>query len=116
MNASPKTWRSTERYLTYAPSSETEELAWKATGDRLQGPCHLSREDQDRKIWNRKQRTDIGKYSFLHRTIKLWNQLPAEVLATVHCKPHSSRERVRRVITRVCKWVMKCLNKGSEGK
>jgi hypothetical protein len=41
---------------------------------------------------------------------------PAEVLATVSCKPHSSGESVRRVITRVCKWVMKCLKKRSEGK
>jgi hypothetical protein len=29
---------------------------------------------------DRKQRTDIGKYSFLNRTIKNWNQLPAEAL------------------------------------
>jgi len=106
-----KTWCSTERYLTYALSSKTGELAWKATGDRLQEACHLSREDQDRKIWGRKQRTDIRKYSFVHRTIKLWNQLPTEVLATVPCKPHSSRGRVRRVITRVCTWVIKCLKK-----
>jgi len=68
------------KILIYVPSLKTEELAWKATGERLQGSCHLSREDQDRK-----QRTDIGKHSFLHRTIKLWNQLPVEVLATVPC-------------------------------
>ena len=32
--------------------------AWKGTGDKLQGPCYLSREDKD---W---KRTDIGKYFF----------------------------------------------------
>jgi len=30
------------------------------------------------KIRDRKKRTDIGKFSFVNRTIKNWNQLPAE--------------------------------------
>ena len=30
---------------------------------------------------------DIGKYSFVNRTIKNWNQLPAEVLGAFPCKP-----------------------------
>jgi len=72
--------------------------AWKAIGDRLQGPCYLSRDGHDRKIRARKQRTDIGKYCFVNRTIKLWNQLPAEALATVTCKSHVFRKRVRKVI------------------
>ena len=29
---------------------------------------------------------DIGKYSFLNRTIKNWNQLPAGALGTFTCK------------------------------
>jgi hypothetical protein len=33
----------------------------------------MSRVDHDRKIRSRKQRTDIGKYSFVNRTIHLWN-------------------------------------------
>jgi hypothetical protein len=40
----------------------------------------MSRVDHVQKIRGRKQRTDIGKYSFVNRTIKNWNQLPAEVL------------------------------------
>jgi hypothetical protein len=28
------------------------------------------------------QRTDMGKYSFVNRNIKNWNQLPAEALWT----------------------------------
>jgi hypothetical protein len=75
------------------------ERAWKNIGDRLQGPCYLSRDDHDRKIRARKQRTCIGKYSFVNRTIKPWNQLPAETLATFACKSHSFRKRVRKVIT-----------------
>jgi hypothetical protein len=49
----------------------SKEWAWKAVGDRLQGPCYLSRDDCDWKIKARKQRTDIGKYSFVNSTIKL---------------------------------------------
>jgi hypothetical protein len=33
---------------------------WKAVGDRLQGPCYLSRDDHNRKIRARKRRRDIG--------------------------------------------------------
>jgi hypothetical protein len=62
--------------------ANTGERASKCIGDRSKGPCCLSRDDHDRKISARKQRTGIGKYSFINRTIKLWNQLPAEVLAT----------------------------------
>jgi hypothetical protein len=29
-----------------------------------------------------KQRTDIGKFSFVNRIIKNWNKLPAEVFGT----------------------------------
>jgi len=54
--------------------------------DRLQGPCYLSPDDHDWKIRSRQQRTYIGKYSFVNRTIKLWNQLSAEVLVTFPCR------------------------------
>ena len=58
--------------------AHTIEGAWKSIGERLKGPCYLSRDDHNRKIRARKQRTDIGKYSFVNRTIKLRNQLPAK--------------------------------------
>jgi hypothetical protein len=58
------------------------EWAWKSTGDRFKGPCYLSWDDHDCKIRARKQRTDIGKYCLLNRSVKLWNQLPAEELVT----------------------------------
>jgi hypothetical protein len=51
------------------------EWAWKAMGDRLQRPCCLSMVNHDKKIRSRKERTDIGKYSFVNRNIQLWNQL-----------------------------------------
>jgi hypothetical protein len=46
------------------------ERAWETIGDRLQRP-YLSRGDHNKKIRSRKQRTDIGKYSFVNRTIEL---------------------------------------------
>jgi len=39
--------------------------------------------DHVRKIREKKQRMDIGKYSFVNRTIKNWNQLPADALGTL---------------------------------
>jgi hypothetical protein len=43
------------------------ERAWKAISDRLQWPHYLSRVDHVRKIRSRRQRTNIGKYSFVNR-------------------------------------------------
>ena len=54
----------------------TSGRALKAIGDRLLKPSYLSRGDLSRKIRTRKQRTDVGKYSFVIRTFKSWNQLP----------------------------------------
>ena len=56
------------------------EWSWKAICDRLRRPYYFSRVDHVQKIRDRKQRMDIGKYFFVNRTIKNWNQLPAEVL------------------------------------
>ena len=41
---------------------------------------------------------DIRKYSFVNRTVKNWNQLPAEVLGTFRCKPKIFRKGVRKAI------------------
>ena len=37
------------------------------------------------KIRNRRQRTDIGKYSFINRSIQHWNRLQADMLGILHC-------------------------------
>jgi hypothetical protein len=58
----------------------------------------LSRVDNVRKIRDRKQRTDIGKYSFVNRNITNWNQLPAEALGIFLCKSKIFRNRVRKAI------------------
>jgi len=46
-----------------------------------------------------KQRTDVGKYSFINRTIKSWNQLPEKLLASFPCKLNTFRKRVKNVVT-----------------
>ena len=74
------------------------ERAWKPICDRLQRPHYLSRVDHERKIWGRRQRTDIGKSSFVNRTIQHWNQLQAEVLGSLPCKPITFKERVRKAL------------------
>jgi len=74
------------------------ERAWKPIGDRLQRPHYLCRVDHERKIRSMRQRTDIGKYSFVNRTIQHWNQLRAEVLGILPCKPTTFKKRVRKVI------------------
>jgi len=60
----------TGRYETDAVSTET---------DRRSGYSH----------------TDRRKYSFVNRTIKLWNQLSAEALAIFACKSHIFRKKVK---------------------
>ena len=68
-------------------------------GKRLLEPCYLSREDHNWKIKTRKQRTNVGIYSFINRTIKSWNQLPASLLVSFSCKLNTFRKRVRNVVT-----------------
>jgi hypothetical protein len=74
------------------------ERALRTIGDRLQMPCYMSRVDQYRKIRSRKQRTGIGKYSFVNRTMQLWNQLRADVLKTLSSEPSNFRKMIKKVI------------------
>jgi hypothetical protein len=69
----------------------TGERAWKAISDRLQKPRYLGKVGHDRKIRSRKKMTDIRNYSFANRTIQLWNQLSADALGTLSCKPSNFR-------------------------
>jgi len=51
---------------------------------------------------------DIGKYSFVNRTIGLWNRLPAQILGTFPCKTSAFRKRVRKVINVVNRRKCEC--------
>ena len=75
----------------------TGDRARMAIRDRLQAPSYLSRVDHHWKIRARKQRTDIGKYSFVNRSITDWNQLPEWASGTSHGKTHIFKTRVRKV-------------------
>ena len=77
----------------------TMRWAWKAIRNRLLKPSYLSRDNRNWKIRTRKQRTDVGKYSFINRTIKSWNQLPAGLLASFPCKLNTLRKRVKNIVT-----------------
>jgi len=57
------------------------------------------RDDQNRIIRTRKQRTHAGKYYFVNRTVKSWNQLPAGLLADFPSKINTFRRRVKKVVT-----------------
>jgi hypothetical protein len=72
-------------------SAYTGDRTWKAITDRMQNPCYLSRVDHDRKTMRIKQKIDIGKCSFVNKTIQLWNQLPADAIGTLSCKPRNFR-------------------------
>ena len=77
----------------------TGERAWRAIGDRLQAPSYLSRVDHYWKIRARKQRTSIGKFYFVNRSITDWNKLPEGAIGTSRGKTGIFKTRVRKVKT-----------------
>jgi hypothetical protein len=120
MNALDRVQKKAAQFTNHTKDSDLETLAqrrttaclcalskpycgtWKATRDKLRRLYYLSRSDHVRKIRDRKQRADIGKYSFVNRTVKNRNQLLTETLGTFPCKPKIFRNRVRKaVINRV---------------
>jgi hypothetical protein len=64
-------------------------------------PYYLSSVDLDWKIRNRRQRTDVGIYSCVNRTIRLWNKLPMNALGYFPIEIITFRKRVRKVISEV---------------
>jgi len=73
--------------------------AWKEIGDRLQAPRYLSRVDHKWKMRARGQRTDVGKYCFVNRTIGDWNQLAEGVIWDYNGTSHILRERIGKVLS-----------------
>ena len=57
----------------------------------------LLKVDHNWKITARKQRADVGKYSFVNRTTTDWNQLPGGAIGTSHGKTHICKTRIRKV-------------------
>ena len=77
------------------------EAACKAIGDRLRRPCYLSSVNHDWKVRNRRQKTDIGKYSFVNRAIQLWNKLPVNAVGSFTFKLSAFKKRVRKVMSKM---------------
>jgi hypothetical protein len=75
----------------------TGERAWKDIRDRLQAPSYLSRADHNWKIRTRIQKRDIGKYSFVNRSIADWNQLPNGAIGIAHGNTHNFKTRIRKI-------------------
>jgi len=48
-NTKVSVWETMAQRRKIARICDTGERAWKAVGDRLKGPCYLSRDDHDRK-------------------------------------------------------------------
>jgi len=48
---------------------------------------------------SQKTKTDIGKYSFVNRSITDWNKLPEVTIGTSYGKTHIFKTRVRKVKT-----------------
>jgi len=54
--------------------------------------------DHKRKIRTRGQRTDVGKYSSVNRTIQDWNQPPGAVFEQLPSKQMAFKKRARKEI------------------
>ena len=94
-------WRKIAAWICYTYKAHSREPAWKAIVDRMERSYYLSRVHHDWKIRNRRQRTDIGKYSFVNRAIQLWNKLPVNTLGTLHSKLSTFGKMVWKVISEV---------------
>jgi hypothetical protein len=49
----------------------------------------------------RKQRSDVGKFSFVNRTIADWNKLPEEIFGFPPAKVHAFSKRVKKAVERL---------------
>jgi len=66
-------------------------------------PHYLNGVEHYRKVRERKEGTDRGKYSLLNTGIKNWNQLPAKALEAYTSKPKVFRRIVRIAIINMVK-------------
>jgi len=85
------------------------ERAWKTIDDRLQRPHYQKKVDQGKKIRNKRQKTDMGIFSFVNRTIQHWNLLPTEALGTIPCKTVIFKKRVIKVIIFLISELYRCM-------
>lgn len=95
----PARWESLEHRrkrarLCVMYKSYTGGSAWQEIRGRLDKPDYFNRFDHKYKIRTRIQRTDVGKFSFVNRTIVDWNDLPATVFEPFPCSARGFRKKV----------------------
>ncbi|KAJ4435325.1 hypothetical protein ANN_17935 [Periplaneta americana] len=76
------------------------EPVWREIKNRLQPPNYSSRNDHSYKLRERRQRTDTGKFSFLNRTIRDWNALPADLLKALPTTKNAFKNRLKDLTNR----------------
>ena len=76
------------------------EPAWREIKNRMQPPNYSSRNDHPHKLRERRQRTDTGKFSFLNRTIRDWNALPADLLKALPITKNVLKNRLKNLTNR----------------
>jgi hypothetical protein len=79
------------------------ERAWKEIRDRLQAPSYLSSVDHNWNIRARKQRRNVGKLSFVNRTITDWNQVSEGEIGALTGNTQRFKNRVWKEITSAVK-------------
>jgi hypothetical protein len=89
--------RRTTRICAPYKAYNGERYRGQVTGYRLQAPYYRSRVDHCCKIRSRKIRTDVGKFSFVNRTIADWNRILKGRLGLLSLKTNVFRKRVRKV-------------------
>lgn len=68
--------------------------AWRELGTRMLKPGFLARGDHNEKVMERMAVTDVGRYSFVNRTIGEWNKLDGRILKEM---PKSVKEFRNRI-------------------
>ena len=69
---------------------------WEELSEKIQLNTRVGRGDHVKKLTINQVNTDVGKYSFLNRTVKSWNALEEEVALT---------KGARQFRTRAEKWL-----------
>jgi hypothetical protein len=75
-------------FIDYMKERAFEGYSW------LQLSFYLSSVDQQKKIRSRKQTREIWEHSYVNMTMQLWNQLSADALGALSCKPSRGLERI----------------------
>jgi hypothetical protein len=77
------------------------EGGWKELSQKIEPASYRVRHDHRLKIQNKVTRTNVGKYSFLNRTVRDWNALPEETFNVESRK--SFRRKLNEILYCLCR-------------